>query len=122
LSGDVVEIDGCCYDVVSDKQGGVTLELAITKTERAPGAGLLSLLGDSDSWRTGATEDARRCQGCRKSPDDQEACTRGHRTPQLAVATGTDPAPPANVSSGGGDHVSAGPGVFQRGSKSGLRG
>lgn len=28
--GDVVEIDGRKYDVVSDKQGGVTLEPAIT--------------------------------------------------------------------------------------------
>lgn len=30
--GDVVEIDGRLYDVVSDKVGGVTLEPAITKT------------------------------------------------------------------------------------------
>lgn len=30
--GDVVEIDGRRYDVVSDKQGGVTLESAITMT------------------------------------------------------------------------------------------
>jgi hypothetical protein len=30
--GDVVEIDGRRYDVVSDKGGGVTLEPAITKT------------------------------------------------------------------------------------------
>lgn len=30
--GDVVEIDGRRYDVVSDKEGGVTLEPAITKT------------------------------------------------------------------------------------------
>lgn len=30
--GDVVEIDGRRYDVVPDKQGGVTLEPAITKT------------------------------------------------------------------------------------------
>jgi hypothetical protein len=30
--GDVVEIDGQRYDVVSDKQGGVTLEPAVTKT------------------------------------------------------------------------------------------
>ena len=29
---DVVEIDGRLYDVVSDKQGGATLEPAITKT------------------------------------------------------------------------------------------
>lgn len=30
--GDVVEIKGRKYDVVSDKHGGVTLEPAITKT------------------------------------------------------------------------------------------
>jgi hypothetical protein len=30
--GDVVEIEGRRYDVVSDKEGGVTLEPAITKT------------------------------------------------------------------------------------------
>ena len=30
--GDVVEIGGRCYDVVSDTVGGVTLEPAITKT------------------------------------------------------------------------------------------
>jgi len=30
--GDLVEIDGRQYDVVSDNQGGVTLEPAITKT------------------------------------------------------------------------------------------
>ena len=30
--GDLVEIEGRKYDVVSDKQGGVTLEPAITKT------------------------------------------------------------------------------------------
>jgi len=30
--GDVVEIGGRRYDVVSDKQGGVALEPAITKT------------------------------------------------------------------------------------------
>jgi len=30
--GDVVEIEGQRYDVVSDKHGGVTLEPAITKT------------------------------------------------------------------------------------------
>jgi hypothetical protein len=30
--GDLVEIDGRRYDVVSDKAGGVTLEPAITKT------------------------------------------------------------------------------------------
>ncbi len=30
--GDVVEIDGRRYDVVSDKEGGVTLEPAITKS------------------------------------------------------------------------------------------
>lgn len=30
--GDVVEIQGRRYDVVSDKEGGVTLEPAITKT------------------------------------------------------------------------------------------
>jgi hypothetical protein len=30
--GDVVEIEGGRYDVVSDKEGGVTLEPAITKT------------------------------------------------------------------------------------------
>ena len=30
--GDVVEIDGRRYDVVSDKAGGVTLEPAITQT------------------------------------------------------------------------------------------
>lgn len=30
--GDVVEIEGRRYDVVSDKDGGVTLEPAITKT------------------------------------------------------------------------------------------
>jgi hypothetical protein len=30
--GDVVEIEGRKYDVVSDKHGGVTLEPAITKT------------------------------------------------------------------------------------------
>ena len=30
--GDVVEIDGRKYDVVSDKAGGVALEPAITKT------------------------------------------------------------------------------------------
>ncbi|OAI39318.1 hypothetical protein AYO39_00545 [Actinobacteria bacterium SCGC AG-212-D09] len=30
--GDVVEIDGREYDVVSDNHGGVTLEPAITKT------------------------------------------------------------------------------------------
>lgn len=30
--GDLVEIDGRKYDVVSDKEGGVTLEPAITKT------------------------------------------------------------------------------------------
>lgn len=30
--GDVVEIEGRRYDVVSDKQGGVTLEPAITKS------------------------------------------------------------------------------------------
>jgi hypothetical protein len=30
--GDLVEIDGRKYDVVSDKQGGVALEPAITKT------------------------------------------------------------------------------------------
>jgi hypothetical protein len=30
--GDLVEIDGRQYDVVSDKAGGVTLEPAITKT------------------------------------------------------------------------------------------
>jgi hypothetical protein len=30
--GDVVEIDGRRYDVVPDKEGGVTLEPAITKT------------------------------------------------------------------------------------------
>jgi hypothetical protein len=30
--GDVVEIDGRRYDVVSDKEGGVTLEPAITMT------------------------------------------------------------------------------------------
>jgi hypothetical protein len=30
--GDVVEIEGRRYDVVSDKQGGVTLEPAITMT------------------------------------------------------------------------------------------
>jgi hypothetical protein len=29
---DVVEVDGRLYDVVSDKQGGATLEPAITKT------------------------------------------------------------------------------------------
>lgn len=29
---DVIEIDGRLYDVVSDKQGGATLEPAITKT------------------------------------------------------------------------------------------
>jgi len=33
--GDVVEIDGRRYDVVSDKRGGVTLESAITAA-RAP--------------------------------------------------------------------------------------
>jgi hypothetical protein len=30
--GDLVEIEGRRYDVVSDKQGGVALEPAITKT------------------------------------------------------------------------------------------
>ena len=30
--GDIVEIEGRKYDVVSDKEGGVTLEPAITKT------------------------------------------------------------------------------------------
>ena len=30
--GDLVEIEGRKYDVVSDKQGGVALEAAITKT------------------------------------------------------------------------------------------
>lgn len=30
--GDLVEIEGRKYDVVSDKQGGVTLEPAITET------------------------------------------------------------------------------------------
>ena len=30
--GDLVEIEGRKYDVVSDKQGGVALEPAITKT------------------------------------------------------------------------------------------
>jgi hypothetical protein len=30
--GEVVEVDGRRYDVVSDKVGGVTLEPAITKT------------------------------------------------------------------------------------------
>jgi len=30
--GDVVEIEGRRYDVVSDKEGGVTLEPAITKS------------------------------------------------------------------------------------------
>jgi len=30
--GDIVEIDGRRYDVVSDKEGGVTLEPAITET------------------------------------------------------------------------------------------
>jgi hypothetical protein len=30
--GDMLEIDGRLYDVVPDKQGGVTLEPAITKT------------------------------------------------------------------------------------------
>jgi len=30
--GDIVEIDGRRYDVVSDKEGGVTLEPAITQT------------------------------------------------------------------------------------------
>jgi hypothetical protein len=30
--GDLVEIEGRRYDVVSDKEGGVTLEPAITKT------------------------------------------------------------------------------------------
>jgi hypothetical protein len=30
--GDLVEIDGRRYDVVSDKEGGVTLEPAISKT------------------------------------------------------------------------------------------
>lgn len=30
--GDLVEIDGAKYDVVSDKAGGVTLESAITTT------------------------------------------------------------------------------------------
>jgi hypothetical protein len=30
--GDLVEIDGRRYDVVSDKEGGVTLEPAITMT------------------------------------------------------------------------------------------
>lgn len=30
--GDVVQIDGRCYDVVPDKQGGATLEPAITVT------------------------------------------------------------------------------------------
>ncbi len=31
-AGDLVEIDGRRYDVVSDKEGGVALEPAITKT------------------------------------------------------------------------------------------
>jgi hypothetical protein len=30
--GDIVEIDGRRYDVVSDKEGGVALEPAITRT------------------------------------------------------------------------------------------
>lgn len=30
--GDVVEVDGRLYDVIPDKQGGVTLEPAITQT------------------------------------------------------------------------------------------
>ena len=30
--GDLVEIEGRKYDIVSDKQGGVALEAAITKT------------------------------------------------------------------------------------------
>jgi hypothetical protein len=30
--GDLVEIEGCKYDVVSDKHGGVALEPAITQT------------------------------------------------------------------------------------------
>ena len=32
--GDVVEIDGRRYDIVSDKQGGVALEPAITRASR----------------------------------------------------------------------------------------
>lgn len=35
---DVIEVDGRPYDVVSDKQGGATLEPAITKTVDEPRA------------------------------------------------------------------------------------
>jgi hypothetical protein len=66
--GDLAEIEGRRYDVVPDRQGGVALEPAITRTVEEPRAGrgarpvsreeLEELFGDlpsdgrAESWRT----------------------------------------------------------------------
>jgi hypothetical protein len=47
--GDLVEIEGRQYDVVSDKQGGVALEPAITKT-------VAEIHAEHGEWQLSAAE------------------------------------------------------------------